>query len=94
MKTVYEILKPKFAAATVLVLIVAIAIACAPAAQPAQDTNPTITPEPTATPEIEYLTDSSGRTFASEVVQKKEGPHHSGTKPRKLCAQLPSHQGS
>ena len=44
MKTVYEILKPKFTATAVLVLIVAMAIACAPAGQPAQD-DPKATPE-------------------------------------------------
>ena len=73
MKTVYEILKPKFTATAVLVLIVAMAIACAPAGQPAQD-DPNATPEPTATPEIEYLVDSSGNRLAVEVVPEREGP--------------------
>ena len=73
MKTVYEILKPKFTATAVLVLIVAMAIACAPAGQPAQDV-PKATPEPTATPEVEYLVDSSGNRLAVEVVPEREGP--------------------
>ena len=72
--TVYDIIKPKFTATTILVLIIAIAIACAPAAQPAQDTNGKATPEPTATPEIEYLVDSSGNRFAAEVHPEREGP--------------------
>ena len=74
MKTVYDIIKTKFSATAVLVLIIAIAIACAPAGQPAQDTNGKATPEPTTTPEIEYLTDSSGRRFTSEVDPEQEGP--------------------
>ena len=74
MRTVHDILIPKLTTAAVIVLIVAIAITCAPASQPTQDTDPNATPEPTATPEIEYLTDSSGRTFASEAVTKREGP--------------------
>ena len=74
MRNVHEILKPKFTATTVLVLIVAMAIACAPASQPAQNKDPNATPEPTATPEIEYLVDSSGHRFAVEVVPEREGP--------------------
>ena len=66
MKTVYEILKPKFTATASLALIIAITMACTPTGQ--------ATPEPTATPEIEYLVDSSGRRFAAEVVPEKEGP--------------------
>ena len=74
MKTVYDTIKAKFSATAVLVLIVAMAIACAPAGQPAQDTNGEATPEPTATPEIKYLVDSSGHRFAVEVVPEREGP--------------------
>ena len=74
MKTVYEILKAKLTATAVLVLIIAIAIACAPASQPAQDTNGEATPEPTTTPEIKYLVDSSGHRFAVEVHPEREGP--------------------
>ena len=74
MKTVYDIIKAKFSATAVIVLIIAIAIACGPAGQPAQDTNGEATPEPTATPEIKYLVDSSGHRFAVEVVPEREGP--------------------
>ena len=73
-KTVYEILKPKFTGTAILVLIIAITMACTPTGQPTQDTNSQATPEPTATPEIEYLVDSSGRRFAAEVVPEKVGP--------------------
>ena len=73
-KTVYDTIKAKFSATAVLVLIVAMVIACAPAGQPAQDTNGEATPEPTATPEIKYLVDSSGHRFAVEVVPEREGP--------------------
>ena len=73
-KNVYDIIKTKFSATAVLVLIIAIAIACAPAGQPAQDKDPNATPEPTATPEIEYLIDSSGHRFPVEVVPEREGP--------------------
>ena len=74
MRNVHEILKPKFTAAAVLVLIVAMAISCATAGQPTQDKDPNATPEPTATPEIEYLVDSSGHRFAVEVHPEREGP--------------------
>ena len=74
MSPVDDIIKPKFTAATVIILIVAMAIACTPAAQPAQDTDTTATPEPTATPEIKYLVDSSGHRFAVEVVPEREDP--------------------
>ena len=74
MKTVYDIIKAKLTATAIIVLIIAIAIACAPAGQPAQDKDPNATPEPTATPEIEYLVDSSGHRFAVEVHPEREGP--------------------
>ena len=74
MRIVHDILTAKLTATAVLVLIIAIAIACAPAGQPAQDTDPNATPEPTATPKIKYLVDSSGHRFAVEVVPEREGP--------------------
>ena len=74
MTTVYDIIKAKLTATAVLVLIVTMAIACAPAGQPAQDKDPNATPEPTATPEIKYLVDSSGHRFPVEVRPEREGP--------------------